>query len=52
MDRRAATALAPGQPVPDFTLAAQDGRAVSLSQFRGKVVALNFIYTRGELLIF
>jgi protein SCO1/2 len=49
MSRRAATMLAPGQPVPDFTLTAQDGRAVSLSQFRGKVVALNFIYTRCPL---
>ena len=40
-----ATALAVGQTVPDFTLTDQGGARVSLSQFRGKVVALNFIYT-------
>lgn len=38
-------ALAVGQPVPDFTLTDQVRAQVSLSQFRGKVVALNFIYT-------
>jgi protein SCO1/2 len=38
-------ALAIGQPVPDFTLTDQVRTSVSLSQFRGKVVALNFIYT-------
>lgn len=40
-----ATPLAEGQAVPDFTLTDQSGTRVSLSQFRGKVVALNFIYT-------
>lgn len=40
-----ATPLAEGQAVPDFTLTDQSGARVSLSQFRGKVVALNFIYT-------
>jgi protein SCO1/2 len=35
-----------GQAVPDFTLTDQAGRAVSLSQFRGKVVALTFGYSR------
>jgi protein SCO1 len=39
------TPLAVGQPVPDFTLTDQAGARVSFSQFRGKVVALNFIYT-------
>ena len=39
------TPLALGQIVPDFTLTDQAGARVSLSQFRGKVVALNFIYT-------
>lgn len=34
-----------GQLVPDFTLTDQLNGRVSLSQFRGKVVALNFIYT-------
>ena len=40
-----ATPLAVGQAVPDFTLTDQSGAHVLLSQFRGKVVALNFIYT-------
>ena len=39
------TPLAVGDTVPDFTLMDQAGARVSLSQFRGKVVALNFIYT-------
>jgi protein SCO1/2 len=38
-----------GDAVPNFTLTAQDGKAASLSQFRGKVVALNFVYTRCAL---
>jgi protein SCO1/2 len=37
--------VAIGQAVPDFTLTDQARARVSLSQFRGKVVALNFIYT-------
>jgi protein SCO1/2 len=32
-------------PAPDFTLTSQDGLTVSLSDFRGKVVAVTFIYT-------
>jgi protein SCO1/2 len=32
-------------PAPAFTLTSQDGTAVSLASFRGKVVALTFIYT-------
>ena len=32
-------------PAPAFTLTSQDGAAVSLASFRGKVVALTFIYT-------
>ena len=35
-----------GQAIPDFTLTDQAGRRVSLSQFRGKVVALTFGYSR------
>jgi peroxiredoxin len=31
-----------GKPAPDFTLLDMQGRQVSLSQFRGKVVILNF----------
>ncbi|MBP6630468.1 MAG: redoxin domain-containing protein [Kofleriaceae bacterium] len=30
------------QPAPDFTVTAHDGRQIQLSQFRGKVVLLNF----------
>lgn len=41
--------LAAGQAVPDFTLTDQERGSVSLSQFRGKVVAINFIYTRCVL---
>lgn len=37
--------LAVGDAVPDFTLVDQGRQRVSLSQFRGRVVALNFIYT-------
>ena len=47
-----ATAPSPvrvGQAVPDFTLTDQAHARVSLSQFRGKVVALNFIYTSCAL---
>jgi|SRR5215472_13082381 len=35
-----------GQPVPDFSLTDQAGRLVSLSQFRGKIIALTFGYSR------
>lgn len=38
-------ALAVGQAVPDFTLLDQTRARVWLSQFRGTVVALNFVYT-------
>ena len=38
--------LALGQPVPDFELIDQNRRPVRLSQLRGQVVALTFIYTR------
>jgi protein SCO1 len=34
-----------GDAVPEFTLTNQLRKPVSLSQFRGKVVAVNFIYT-------
>jgi len=34
--------LQPGQPAPDFTLYALDGQSVSLSQFKGQVVLLDF----------
>jgi len=32
-------------PAPDFKLADQSGKAVSLSDYRGKVVVLTFLYT-------
>jgi protein SCO1 len=41
--------LSIGEPVPDFTLTGQDGRPVTLSKFKGKVVALDFVYTRCAL---
>ena len=45
------TTLVPGEPkagdqVPDFTLVNQDGKPIRLSQYRGKGLALTFIYTR------
>ncbi len=42
-------ALSAGQAVPDFTLTDQDNHSVSFSQFTGKVVAINFIYTSCAL---
>jgi len=41
--------LAVGQAVPDFTLTDQQKRATRFRQFAGKVVALNFVYTRCAL---
>jgi protein SCO1 len=41
--------LAIGATVPDFTLIDQVHRRISLSQYAGKVVALNFIYTSCAL---
>ncbi len=41
--------LAIGGRVPDFTLTDQRGRAVRLSDFAGRVVAVDFIYTRCPL---
>jgi len=36
----------PGEIVPDFVFTNQDGKAISLHQFRGKVLMVTFIYTR------
>ena len=44
-----ANKLALGAAVPDFTLTDQSGRLTHLSQFRGRVIALDFIYTRCPL---
>jgi protein SCO1/2 len=38
--------LRPGEPVPDFAVTTQDGRALRLSDLRGHVVVLTFLYTR------
>jgi len=43
------SAIPAGMPVPDFTLLDQERRLISLSQFRGKVVAINFVYTSCAL---
>ncbi len=41
--------LAIGSYVPDFRLTDQDGHPFDFAQLRGKVVALNFLYTRCPL---
>ncbi len=41
--------LQPGDEVPDFAMTTQDGKTLRLSDLRGKVVALTFIYTRCPL---
>jgi protein SCO1/2 len=41
--------VAIGEIVPDFTLTDQQSRRMSLSSLRGKVVAVNFIYTTCQL---
>ena len=43
------TLLRPGDPVPDFAMTDQDGKSFQLSDLRGKVVALTFIFTRCPL---
>lgn len=41
--------LAPGDEVPDFTMTDAQGKPLRLSDLRGRVVALTFIYTRCPL---
>jgi protein SCO1/2 len=41
--------LEPGEPVPDFAMTDQGGKSFKLSDLRGNVVALTFIYTRCPL---
>jgi protein SCO1/2 len=36
----------PGDEIPDFGLVNQDGKPIRLSQYKGKALALTFIYTR------
>jgi protein SCO1/2 len=38
-----------GQEVPDFTLTNQDGKKISTGDFRGKALAVTFIYSRCPL---
>jgi protein SCO1/2 len=45
LGRETVPVLTVGQKVPDFTLIDQAHARVALSQFAGKVVALNFVYT-------
>ena len=46
---RAVPPVSAGQPVPDFTLIDQAGQPVRFASLTGKVVALNFVYTRCAL---
>lgn len=41
--------LALGKLVPDFQLTSQSGRPIRLSDFGGRIVVVNFIYTRCPL---
>lgn len=41
--------VAIGETVPDFSLVDQTARPVTLRQFRGQVVAINFMYTTCQL---
>jgi protein SCO1/2 len=41
--------LEPGEAVPDFAFRNQSGRMVRLSQWKGKVVLMTFVYTRCPL---
>lgn len=40
--RESAAVPSPGQAAPDFTLTLLDGKVVTLKDFRGKPVLLNF----------
>lgn len=37
---------APGEEVPDFSFTNQNGKRITLKQYRGKVLLVTFIYTR------
>jgi protein SCO1/2 len=47
--RPRAREVEPGEPVPDVALVDQDGRPFRLADFRGKALALTFVYTRCPL---
>lgn len=38
-----------GNPVPDFTLTNQDGKKISIKDFKGKPLAITFIYSKCPL---
>ena len=38
-----------GKPVPDFSLTDQDGKRISMKDFRGRALAITFIYARCPL---
>ena len=38
-----------GQPVPDFSLTDQDGKPISIKDFRGRALAITFIYAKCPL---
>ncbi len=38
-----------GKPVPDFTLTNQDGKKISIKDFKGKPLAITFIYSKCPL---
>jgi len=46
---QASEPVAVGQPAPDFKLTDQHSRSVQLSHYSGRVIVLNFIYTRCPL---
>jgi len=41
--------LRPGEAVPDFAMTTQEGKPIKLSDLKGKIVVLTFIYTRCPL---
>jgi protein SCO1/2 len=47
--REAPKQLEPGDAVPDFSMTTQEGKPLKLSDLRGSVVVLTFIYTRCPL---
>lgn len=46
---KALNQIALGSAIPDFSLTDESGRVVHFSDFRGRVVAVDFIYTRCPL---
>ena len=44
--RKTLPKLEPGQAVPDFSVTTQEGKTLKLSDLRGEVVVLTFVFTR------